>query len=174
MKIKSIIKKHPIIIAMTILLITLYMAINVCFEFRYSGKYITTVDTYNLLIMSKIKSPEKNDIVYVNQKNSFGKFYRVVGMPEDIVEVRKYEQLDSVYVNGRLIARDLGQPTFHANDTKARKYYLKNNEYFVLGEDTSRCFDSRHFGLINRNDIKSTVIYDTGYNKYKYYKIFLM
>ena len=133
MEIKRIIRKHPIIISISILVIILYMGINICFELRYSGKYITTVDRYNLLIMSKIKSPERNDIAYVKQENSFGRFYRMVGMPGDIVEVRTYGRSDSVYVNNKLIARDLGQPTFYANETKARKYYIKNNEYFFLG-----------------------------------------
>lgn len=99
------------------------------------------------------KQPERGDIVVLTKKNVFP-FYmikRIIGLPGEKVEIkfgRVY--IDDVllrenYVNGRT-----------GNVTASK--ILRENEYFVLGDNRMYSDDSRYWGPLHRKEIIGRVV----------------
>ena len=65
----------------------------------------------------------------------------------DTVEIRA----DGIYINQVFITNNNGE-------YKETKYFLVENEYFVLGDNYEQSTDSRYFGVINGNEIVGKVI----------------
>ncbi len=66
---------------------------------------------------------------------------RVVGFPGEVVEIADGQ----IVVDGNVAARDASLADVYYQTGPARQYRLGPAEYFVLGDNSSRSLDSRHW-----------------------------
>lgn len=73
---------------------------------------------------------------------------RVIGIPGDVVMVH----IDKVYVNYEVLDEPyILEPMMDIPYLPVR---LKEDEYYVMGDNRNKSMDSRHFGPISRTDIE--------------------
>ena len=98
----------------------------------------------------------RGDIVLIDDGKKEYALKRVIGLPGETVALwRGY-----VFVNCHMLAEPyLPKYTFTFPDEKreARIFRLENEEYLVLGDNRMFSVDSRFYGPIERNRIKSRV-----------------
>jgi len=109
-----------------------------------------------------IRDPERGDIIVFEFPEDKGKSYfdrrdfikRVIGLPGDTVEIRN----KSVFVNGEryltpeAVYKD-GTLTAGPRDNMASVTIPPNN-YFVMGDNRDRSYDSRFWQFVDRSAIK--------------------
>ena len=95
---------------------------------------------------NKIK---RNDIIglYNNQKIEIK---RIIGIPNDQLTINQ----SSITLNGKKII-NVDNIQYKIQDKKIR---LKNEEYFVVGENYNKSVDSRNYGPITKNQIIGKVM----------------
>lgn len=89
------------------------------------------------------------DIVVIDEKEKGNWIKRVVGLPNETVE----------YQNGKLLINDkeVEEPFLtHRFLGNAPKITLKENEYFVVGDNRNNSTDSRVIGPVKKDEIKSS------------------
>jgi signal peptidase I len=108
------------------------------------GDYVC-VDTY------KAYTPVRGDIVALYDPTMPGDniVKRIVGIPRDLIEVKpNYILINGIKENEDFLNHK-GQIFYKHIGTLV----LKNNEYFVLGDNRNRSFDSIEFGPVPESDI---------------------
>ncbi|MDZ7798640.1 MAG: signal peptidase I [Patescibacteria group bacterium] len=103
----------------------------------------------------RFSQPERGDVVVVNEKEKAGGYIikRIIGLPgEKIViqegKVEVYSHSDS---KGKILEENyLDKNTKTSGNITIR---LKNNEYYVLGDNRSSSLDSRSIGPIIKDQI---------------------
>lgn len=147
-KVLSILKEYyPYII---IIIVVILLRSFVITPVRVSGTSMDkTLSSGDIMFLYKLASPKRDSIVVVDKEvegNTIIK--RVIGLPGETIECvegviyindKKY---DNKYANG------------DTNDFK--KITLKDDEYFVLGDNRQVSQDSRVFGPVKRKYIKGT------------------
>ena len=114
------------------------------------GEYLLT-DKFSY----KIGKPGRGDVIVFaappTREEDFIK--RIIGVSGDTITVKegKIQINDHELKEGYLPDTTLtfGGPILHEGE----KVTLKDNQYFVLGDNRSHSQDSRYFGTINRSDI---------------------
>lgn len=108
-------------------------------------------------ISYKTRDPKQGEIIIVRPPDNPGVHYvkRIIGVPGDKVEIKD----NSVFINGS----KLNEP-YLANNTKTQTpdskpfvVTLKQDEYFVLGDNREHSRDSRELGPIPKTNIVSRV-----------------
>lgn len=99
------------------------------------------------------------DIVIVERNNELI-IKRVVGLPNETIEYKD----DNLYVNGEIVEEPF-LDTNYRRTVEAKsdgpftyrfsKVQLKQDEYFVLGDNRPRSQDSRYFGPLKKSEILS-------------------
>lgn len=79
---------------------------------------------------------------------------RVIALPQETIQI----QNGAVYVNGEEIVGSFDFVTENAGIAN-EPYTLNDGEYFLMGDNRSRSYDSRYFGGVNIKDIKLVVVY---------------
>ena len=149
---KKIIKKLiPYII---ILLIVIVVRTYVVTPITVSGKsMLPTLHGNELMMLQKFGNINRYDVIVVDYKDDH-LIKRVYGMPGETIEC-----IDGViYINDKVLSDEYGSGT--TNDFK--KIKLKEDEYFVLGDNRSDSLDSIIIGPVKKEDIlgkTSFVIY---------------
>jgi signal peptidase I len=99
---------------------------------------------------------ERGDIVLVNDGNKEYALKRVVGMPGETMQMwRGY-----VFINGKMLREPyLARHTYTFPDalTEISTFRLADGEFFVMGDNRSYSIDSRRYGPVGRDQIKSRV-----------------
>lgn len=105
---------------------------------------IVYIKKYNL-------SFKQNDIVVI-KKNKNIIIKRIIGLPNENIEINNY-----VYVNGKKYKDLYINNTGDINNI----IYLKEDEFFVLGDNIENSIDSRfnEIGIIKRNEIIGKVLF---------------
>lgn len=149
---------------------------------------------YTLNKITRIRNPERNDIVLFRIPEQSGNnlvIKRVVGIPGDLIEIRNHKlmingkeftyvfQLNSDYVyipqdilKNKLIAIEKSSNidrlvTLDEKDNKSANFgplLIPDKHYFILGDNRSNSQDSRHYGVIPRENILGNVIKVFGKN----------
>ena len=104
-------------------------------------------------VFYKVFGIDRFDIVIVKPKKYDGLLVkRVIGLPGETIEYK-----DSVlYVNGEIVEEEfltegVKTESYYGNDIKIT---LKDNEYYVLGDNRLNSSDSRSFGAVTKKEIK--------------------
>ena len=99
----------------------------------------------------RLRAPERGEVVVF--KSPVGKDYfikRVVGLPGEEIEIKG----DRVYVAGKPLPEDY---LYGAKTPIDLKVKLKQNQYFVLGDNRGYSFDSRSWGPLDRDSLVGIV-----------------
>lgn len=137
-----------VIIVLVVFLIRTFIVTPI---FVQGDSMVPTLKGNELMILKKYdKDYERFDIVVVKKgvyKDNLIK--RVIGLPGEKIE----------YSHGKLYIDDKEVKDVHAyGDTDSFKSItLKDNEYFVMGDNREVSLDSRILGPVTKDDIKGTV-----------------
>ena len=98
----------------------------------------------------------RGDIVLINDGNKEYALKRIVGMPGETIQMwRGY-----VFINRKMLREPyLARHTYTFPDPRSEicVYKLRDNEYFVMGDNRDCSIDSRRYGPVDRERIKSRV-----------------
>lgn len=106
-----------------------------------------TLTSNEVLILRKTKKFKRFDIVVVSY-NGDKLIKRLIGMPNDTVEVKDHE----LYVND-ILTKDAYAVGITNN---FEKITLKEGEYFVMGDNREVSKDSRYFGSVDKKQMLGT------------------
>lgn len=115
-----------------------------------------TLKSGNIVCMKKYNLYLKHNDIVVVRKDNKTIIKRLVGLPNDKIEINDY-----LYINGQknddLYIKDCGNI--------GNGICLKDNEYFVLGDNRQNSIDSRfdEIGIISRDEIIGKIIKKGGF-----------
>lgn len=101
-------------------------------------------------IKYKFSSIKRGDVIVLKYNNT-DLIKRVIAIPKDKIKVENgklyinNKEFKETYINSYTAAEDFSEIT------------IKDNEYFVMGDNRYNSYDSRNFGSINKNSIKGKV-----------------
>ena len=123
-----------------------------------------TLQNGEIMYVSKpeylLGNPSRGDIVichYPGRKENFVK--RVIGLPGDVVEIRQ----NVVYINGNPLNESYLTPSRNDDGFTMAPFALREDEYFVMGDNRDNSHDSRNYygagrpAAISRKDIVGKV-----------------
>lgn len=79
---------------------------------------------------------------------------RVIGLPNERLQIVD----GNVYINGRILKGDYGYKT-QVYGCCATEITLKENEYFLLGDNRDSSLDCRVWGPLNISNIKGVIVF---------------
>lgn len=140
-------------------LITHFLIINAVVP---TGSMISTINEGDKVIGNrlayKFSEPKRGDIVLFWAPNKENTIYikRLIGVPGDTIHIEggklfiNGEEQNEPYVNGK--------PTYAITGTESNKdtvfeYTLKDDEYFMMGDNRTGSNDSRAWGTVSKKDI---------------------
>ena len=173
---KRIIKIISNVLLVFVIVLTCLLSIKNIFYFEIEvvgSSMVTTLNEGEIGLASKItyvKEIERNDIIIFKRDNK-EIIKRVIGKPLDKIEINE----NGVYVNNQLI-----EESYLTKENKEETYFLfgtyneitlKEDEYFVLGDNRRDSLDSRSYGPIKEENIvgKLVVIYPSKDNSTKWF-----
>ena len=145
------------------LLIVLPIRILVAEPFVVSGSsMIPTFQNGDYLIIDKmsykLNEPKRNDIVVFRYPNDQTKFFikRIIGLPNETVNIEGsvITIINEEHQNGF----SLDQPYVESVSDNTVHFELKDDEYFVMGDNRRASSDSRYWGAVARKSIKGRVL----------------
>lgn len=103
-------------------------------------------------ISYRIKEPQRNDVIVFRYPNDTKKFFikRIIGLPNETVKINGNEVTieNKEHPDGFKLDQSYVKNFSYNNVTN---FQLKNNEYFVLGDNRSSSSDSRYWGAVNKD-----------------------
>ena len=143
-----------IVLAITFLIITF-----VGQRTHVSGESMeNTLDDGDQLIVDKLTyrfhDPERFDIIVFPFRYKDNTYYikRIIGMPGETVQIKD----GYVYIDGERLLSDIyGNELIKDPQTAADPITLKENEYFVMGDNRNHSMDSRDpsVGVLTKEDL---------------------
>lgn len=100
-----------------------------------------------------VSSFERYDVV-VAKAGGQNVIKRVIGLPNETVQIVD----GAVYIDGVPLQNDFGEPIQNAG-VAAAGYTLKDDEYFLLGDNRNGSTDSRVWGAVPAKNIKGVVVF---------------
>lgn len=111
-----------------------------------------TLKNGDILLLYKLSSINRFDIIVLDEeKNNEKIIKRVIGMPGETVAIKK----DKIYINDKVIDDEYA----YGETSDYNKVTLRDNEYFILGDNRLISKDSRYFGPIKENEIKGKIVF---------------
>ena len=102
-------------------------------------------------ISYRLGGPQRDDVVIFRYPNDTTKFFikRVIGLPGETVDVKGSDVTitNKEHPGGLKLNQDFVQNISDATDHRT----LKDNEYYVMGDNRSASFDSRSWGAVPKN-----------------------
>ena len=137
------------------LLVVIPTRLYIVSPFVASGE--TMSPTYNegdyLLINKFSKDFSRGDVVVFRYEKQLGTFFikRIIGLPLEKVEIKD----GKVFINGQVLNEN-----YYSGETAGDTLItLGQDQYFVLGDNRNKSFDSRSFGPIAKSSIEGKVFY---------------
>ncbi len=111
-----------------------------------------TLKNGDILLLYKLSSIDRFDIIVLDEEKDNEKIIkRVIGLPGETVAIKK----GKIYINDKVIDDDYA----YGETTDYNKVTLKDDEYFILGDNRLISKDSRYFGPIKDNEIKGKIVF---------------
>ena len=152
-KLLELIKKEKKFITIVIIIIILKIFV---FNFilvkgdSMNPKYKNNDFMFLNKIIYKFTPIKRGDVVVLKYKND-DLIKRVIGLPKDKIKVEN----GKLYINNKEYKEDYINSYTASEDFD--EVTIKNNEYFVMGDNRYNSYDSRRFGPINKKDIMGKV-----------------
>ena len=100
-----------------------------------------------LLVDVGVEKIERYDVITLrNDERKLIK--RVIGLPGETIRIAGGE----IYINEEILPEQQGVYTEYAG-VADEEYVIKEDEYFVMGDNRAESYDSRDFGGVNKEDI---------------------
>lgn len=138
------------------LLIVIPVRVLIAEPFVVSGaSMVPTFQNGNYLIIDKLSykftNPKRNDVVIFRYPNDKTKFFikRIIGLPNETVDIKGSTVTISNTENSVGFVLDEPYVENIANNTTHLE--LKNDEYFVMGDNRSGSSDSRYWGAVKKD-----------------------
>jgi len=113
-------------------------------------------------ISYRFQKPERGDVVVFRPPDNQSIFYikRVIALPGETIMIKdqKISIINSENPEGLLLSEDSYIDGSSASQSEFSQITLKDNEYFVLGDNRGNSRDSRVLGPINIDFIKGKVM----------------
>ena len=123
----------------------------------HNGEYLLVDE-----ISYRFQQPQRGEVVVFRPPDAPNVYYikRIVGLPGDTVEIKdgKITISNSSEPQGFLLSENNYLPGESASPAEFSKVTLKDNEYFVMGDNRDNSRDSRRIGPIPMNDFKGKVL----------------
>lgn len=141
---KKFIKEYLpyVVILVLIVLLRIYVVTPVTVD---GNSMNDTLYTNDLMLLFKIGDIERYDIVVANHDNK-KLIKRVIGMPNDKIKCVS----GILYINNEEDTSGYG----YGENIDFPEYILKEDEYFLIGDNRSDSLDSRYFGPVKKEDIE--------------------
>lgn len=111
-----------------------------------------TLKNGDILLLYKLSSIDRFDIIVLDEEKDNEKIIkRVIGMPGETVAIKK----GKIYINDKVIDDEYA----YGETSDYNKVTLKDDEYFILGDNRLISKDSRYFGPIKDNEIKGKIVF---------------
>ena len=108
-----------------------------------------TLKGNEIMLLNRLAKIERYDIVVVKlDEQDDNMIKRIIGLPGETVEIKN----NKVYINDKELDDKFANGVTYNID----KVTLKDNEYFILGDNRIVSLDSRVFGTIKEDEIKGT------------------
>jgi signal peptidase I len=115
----------------------------------FDGDYILIDE-----ITYRFREPQRGEVIVFKNPANETEFYikRIVGLPGEEVVINA----DGVKVNGMVVDKNGRSADYYAM-TGERVFRLGKDEYFVMGDNRAKSFDSRNWGPLKRYEITGAV-----------------
>ena len=111
-----------------------------------------TLKNGDILLLYKLSCINRFDIIVLDEEKDNEKIIkRVIGMPGETVAIKK----GKIYINDKVIDDEYA----YGETSDYNKVTLRDNEYFILGDNRLISKDSRYFGPIKENEIKGKIVF---------------
>lgn len=111
-----------------------------------------TLKNGDILLLYKLSSINRFDIIVLDEEKDNEKIIkRVIGMPGETIAIKK----GKIYINDKVIEDEYA----YGETSDYNKVTLRDNEYFILGDNRLISKDSRYFGPIKENEIKGKIVF---------------
>ena len=140
-------KKIYKIIFIILCCVILHTAISENFISISGNSMYPTLKDKQVVKVSKIKEISRFDIVIAKKHDNYLIVKRVIGLPDEKVEYKD----NHLYINEKPITEDFID--LYLIKTEDFTYTLKDNEYFLLGDNREYSTDSREYGAFEKEKI---------------------
>ena len=111
-----------------------------------------TLKNGDILLLYKLSSIDRFDIIVLDEEKDNEKIIkRVIGLPGETVAIKK----GKIYINDKVIDDEYA----YGETSDYNKVTLKDDEYFILGDNRLISKDSRYFGPIKEKEIKGKIVF---------------
>lgn len=141
--------KHKILLITAILILIATFSYHSVFEItRVEGESMeNTLFPKDYILLNKIayhfKSPKRYDVIVFpyDKKNNIYYLKRIIGLPGESIQIIN----SSIYINGALLYENYGKESMDefTEGIAGTSIKLKEDEYFVLGDNRNNSNDSR-------------------------------
>lgn len=106
-----------------------------------------TLKDKQVVKVSKIKEINRFDIAIAKKTDNYLIVKRVIGLPDEKVEYKD----NHLYINDKPVTEDFID--LYLTKTQDFTYTLKDNEFFLLGDNREYSTDSREHGAFKKEEL---------------------